>query len=369
MKIKVNGTIPDKYRSTEGRIIIVNGTEATNGTGASEETQGPAPSAGLLGFGKLTKNANENTKQQVMFKNYNAGTVLKKFIKFTVKIIFGTSSRRRLDEKTVNATGTLEENENEVYTYNVTYEGTSGLNITSYESNGDYCFYSEGNEGQCDATTVVGSSDMNVDYELKQHFMERDGQSNFFVDNTDSFDLNVVLNDNDVLKDNSDITFNCLNSTNSKEINTECLLTNVNAKRYKITCKPTEVIYTTINKVNLIYSVTSRRNIRILDDATEKHLYTLRNSTNGNETLLFIPNNTNSTIPSDDTTKYKFKTNRTSKKGLNGGAITAMVLASVAALAGLVAAIYCLNRPKPNIVNNNTATSHVIYSSQNKMNI
>ena len=160
-----------------------------------------------------------------------------------------------------------------------------------------------------------------------------------------------------------------MNGTDSREINTECLLTNVNAKRYKITCKPTEVISTTVDKVKLIYNVTARRNIRVLDDTKKQHIYTLDNNTNGTETLLFIPNNTNSTIPSDDTTKYKFKTNRTSKKGLNGGAITAIVLASVAALAGLVAAIYCLNRPKPNIVNNNTATSHVIYSSQNKMNI
>ena len=88
---------------------------------------------------------------------------------------------------------------------------------------------------------------MNVDYDLKYHFMERDGQNNFFVNNTDSFDLNVVLNDNDVLEDNSNITFNCLNGTDLTEISTECSLTNVNGKRYKINCKPTEVLYTTIN--------------------------------------------------------------------------------------------------------------------------
>ena len=221
-------------------------------------------------------------------------------------------------------------------------------------------------EGQCDATTVVGSSDMNVDYELKQHFMERDGQSNFFVDNSDSFDLNVVLNDNDVLKDNSDITFNCLNSTNSKEINTVCLLTNVNAKRYKITCKPTEVISTTVDKVKLIYNVTARRNIRVLDDTKEQHIYTLDNNTNGNETLLFIPNNTNSTIPDDDTTTFnRYRKNKTSKKGLTGGAIAAIVLASVAALVAVVASIYCLNRPKPNVVTN----THEISSSINQMKV
>ena len=122
-------------------------------------------------------------------------------------------------------------------------------------------------------------------------------------------------------------------------------------------------------RVNLIYNVTSRRNIRVLADTKEQHLYTLNNGTNGNETLVFIPNNTNSTTPIDnteDTTVLKFKTNRTSNNGLNGGAITAIVLASVAALIGLVAAIYCLNRPKANTID---TTNQEISSSQNQMKI
>lgn len=98
----------------------------------------------------------------------------------------------------------------------------------------------------------------------------------------------------------------------------------------------------------------------------EKHLYTLRNSTNGNETLLFIPNNTNSTIPDDDTTTFnRYRKNKTSKKGLTGGAIAAIVLACVAALVAVVAAIYCLNRPKPNVVTN----THEISSSINQMKV
>ena len=383
----LNGVIPDKYRTTEGRIIIGDGTssseeiettevaETTEETKKNEESkdtiesESPVESVGLLGFGRLIKNTNENAKQQIMFKNYDIFNELKKFIRFTVIIIYRTSNLRRLAEKTVNATGTRDKHDNGVDIYNVTYEGTSDLNIESYKSNGDYCFYDEGSEAQSETRTVVGNADMNVDYDLKYHFMERDGQNNFFVNNTDSFDLNVVLNDNDVLEDNSNITFNCLNGTDLTEISTECSLTNVNGKRYKINCKPTEVLYTTINRVNLIYNVTSRRNIRVLADTKEQHLYTLNNGTNGNETLVFIPNNTNSTTPIDnteDTTVHKFKTNRTSNNGLNGGAITAIVLACFAALIGLVAAIYCLNRPKANTID---TTNQEISSSQNQMKI
>ena len=125
------------------------------------------------------------------------------------------------------------------------------------------------------------------------------------------------------------------------------------------------MIYTTVNKVTLKYNFTSRRNIRVLAETTEQHIYTFNGAYN--ETLVFIPNNTNSTIDTTDDTVYKFKTNKTSKNGLNGGAITAIVLASVAALAGLVAAIYCLNRPKPNMVSNMNAQE--VITSQNKINV
>jgi len=91
----LNGVIPEKYRTTEGRIIIVNGTTAT------EE----ADNVGLLAFGRLIQITNENAKQQVFFKNYDTVNALKKFVKFTVTIIYSTSSLRRLAEKTVNSTG------------------------------------------------------------------------------------------------------------------------------------------------------------------------------------------------------------------------------------------------------------------------
>jgi hypothetical protein len=358
----LNGVIPEKYRTTEGRIIIVNGTTAT------EE----ADNVGLLAFGRLIQITNENAKQQVFFKNYDTVNVLKKFVKFTVTIIYSTSSLRRLAEKTVNATGIKERNEtneNGVDIYNVTYEGTSGLNIESSKSNGDYCFYDEGGEAQCETRKVVGNADMNVNFDTKIHNMIRDGQNSFFVNNTDSFDLNVVLNDAYSLEDNSNITFKCLNGTDLNDFYMDCLLTNVNAKKYKINCKPTEPIYTTIKTVELIYNITGRRNIRILEEIKEQHRYTtFPNDTNANESLVFIPNNTNSTTPTDDDTIYKFKKNRTSKNGLNSGAITAIVLASVAALAGVAAAIYCLNRPKPNMVSNMT-NAHGVYSSQNQMNV
>ena len=351
----LNGRIPDKYNSTEGRIIIVNKTEET------EETEESVNSVNLLGFGRLIKNTNENAKQQVIFKNYNANAKLKKFLKFTAKIIYNTRSLRYLEEKTINATGTQEKIENEVYTFNVTYGDTSNVDISSVESNGDYCFYDEGNEGECDKIPVVGNSDMNVDYDLKLHFMEKDDQSTFFENKTDSFDLNVKLNDNDVLKDNSNIIFNCLNGTDLKEINMDCLLSNVNGNRYKINCKPKEVIYTFANRVNLIYNVANRRNIRILDETKEKHIYTLNNS-GDREPIFFIPN-TNGT--DDETGLNKFKTHKTSEKGLNGGAITAIVLCSVAALAAVVITIYFLNRHKPNANNN----IHEITTSKNQMNI
>ena len=95
----------------------------------------------------------------------------------------------------------------------------------------------------------------------------------------------------------------------------------------------------------IIYNVSSKRKHRNLNGVETKHLYSL-NITDKDYIINFTyTNNTDDTDNSTDFNKVRKIFRGSSKKGLTGGAIAAIVIASVLALVGIGIIFLIIKKP------------------------
>jgi len=287
----------------------------------------------LSSFGNYTKPTANSDAYNYLYITGNQYILngLEKFIRFNTTIKYLNEST------TIEANGTLIENNQtkDIAVYNITYYGTKNKNIISIEPPKNIEF-SENltNYERYNETSI--SSDLNL-LEEEEIIIERMSNINGLKDNnstsfTYEFNLtgdpifNLGIQKDAYLKyhPNNNISMN-------DEI--KCVVQHF-ALIYRMICTPTKNVYTNFNTTKII----------------------ILNITSSNSRLRALQSTTNRTIlPPFDTKEIinfiypNYHVYRKIKKsGLSAGAIVAIVLATVAAVAALGIAIFFLGRAKAN---------------------
>ena len=287
----------------------------------------------LSSFGNYTKPTENSDAYNYLYITGNQYILngLEKFIRFNTTIKYLNEST------TIEANGTLIENNQtkDIAVYNITYYGTKNKNIISIEPPKNIEFsQNETNYERYNEISI--SPDLNL-LEEEEIIIERMSNINGLKDNNSTsfayeFNLtgdpifNIGIQKNAYLKyhPNNNISMN-------DEI--KCVVQHF-ALIYRMICTPTKNVYTNFNTTKII----------------------ILNITSSNSRLRALQSTTNRTIlpPSDtkeiiDFTYPNYHVYRKIKKsGLSAGAIVAIVLATVAAVAALGIAIFFLGRAKAN---------------------
>ena len=287
----------------------------------------------LSSFGNYTKPTANSDAYNYLYITGNQYILngLEKFIRFNTTIKYLNEST------TIEANGSLIENNQtkDIVVYNITYYGTKNKSIISMEPP-KYIEFSENgtNYERYNETSI--SSNLNL-LEEEEIIIERMSNINGLKDNnstsfTYEFNLtgdpifNIGIQKDAYLKyhPNNNISMN-------DEI--KCVVQHF-ALIYRMICTPKKNVYTNFNTTKII----------------------ILNITSSNSRLRALQSTTNRTIlpPSDTKEIINFTYpnyhvyRKTKKSGLSAGAIVAIVLATVAAVAALGIAIFFLGRAKAN---------------------
>jgi len=294
----------------------------------------------LSSFGNYTKPTANSDAYNYLYITGNQYILngLEKFIRFNTTIKY--NNLRYLEESTtIEANGTLIENNQtkDIAVYNVTYYGTKNKNIISIEPPKIIEFSENGtNYENYNENEISISPDLYL-LEEEEIIIERMSNINGLKDNnstsfTYEFNLtgdpifNLGIQKDAYLKyhPNNNISMN-------DEI--KCVVQHFSLI-YRMICTPTKNVYTNFNTTKII----------------------ILNITSSNSRLRALQSTTNRTIlPPFDTkeiinfTYPNYHVYRKIKKsGLSAGAIVAIVLATIAAVAALGIAIFFLGRAKAN---------------------
>lgn len=287
----------------------------------------------LSSFGNYTKPTANSDAYNYLYITGNQYILngLEKFIRFNTTIKY-------LDESTtIEANGTLIENNQtkDMAVYNITYYGTKNKNIISMEPPKYIEFSQNGTNYERYNETSI-SPDLYL-LEEEEIIIERMSNVTGLMDkNSTSFTYDFSLTGDPIFnigiqKDaylkyhpNNNITMN-------DEI--QCVVQHFSYS-YRMICTPKKNVYTNLNTTKII----------------------ILNITSSNSRLRALQSTTNRTIlpPSDTKEIINFTYpnyhvyRKIKKSGLSAGAIVAIVLATVAAVAALGIAIFFLGRAKAN---------------------
>jgi hypothetical protein len=308
-------------------------------------------SADLYGFENYSHPNGENAKNVAVF--FGTPNILKKYLRFRAKIIYGSngsnSNLRFLEEIKTNATGEIDPDstniDNGQANYIMEYEGTKNIsNILSIESLGEYQTGDSLNSLSPILVFIVGNyiNLTNSGLLPKPVFI-------YFKDKPiidgNSFSLKFELQ-------SKHTTLNITNKhpayldytsmeTSQRDIIDSCTIGN-NTNIFTINCEPKKDIYTLLNSLIIrVPNITTSRKLRFLQSS-------------GNSTIHFTK-----TTSGDIQFEYNpeintFGRKSSKKKGLSGGAIAAIVLATIAAVAAVGVAIFFLNRGPINPIKTST---------------
>ena len=301
----------------------------------------------LLGFGNYVK---QNTSENARNLAYFLGTAnnLKKYVRFTA-IIRNTnsSSLRALQGTNVTATGNLKsiELETGLAIYDVSYEGTAGMtgNLLIISGN-DYKFSNDINNFDSSAVTVIiigqNINITNTDA-LVAEFINTMSEKPTYSGNSFSFDMRFPNTTQKLnISDKQTMYLDYYNLENSERDEIDCSIEN-KTSYFTILCEPKKDVYTQFKTLIMKIPNLSSRRLRFLQTA-------------GNSTYL-APLNANGDIQFEYNPEVNtFARKASKKKGLSGGAIAAIVLATVAAIAAVGIAMFFLNRGPVNPIKTST---------------
>ena len=287
----------------------------------------------LSSFGNYTKPTANSDAYNYLYITGNQYILngLEKFIRFNTTIKYLNEST------TIEANGTLIENNQtkDIAVYNITYYGTKNKNIISIEPP-KYIEFSENgtNYERYNETSI--SPDLNL-LEEEEIIIERMSNVTGLMDkNSTSFTYDFSLTGDPIFnigiqKDaylkyhpNNNITMN-------DEI--QCVVQHFSYS-YRMICTPKKNVYTNFNttKIIILNITSSNSRLRVLQSTT-------------NRTIL-PPSDTKEIINFTYPNYHVYR--KIKKSGLSAGAIVAIVLATVAAVAALGIAIFFLGRAKAN---------------------
>ena len=289
---------------------------------------------------------NKNAKNKAYFR----GTLnnLKNYVRFTARIIFNSTTLRNLQEshKDVNATGERVDYDlnTGLFIYDVSYNDTA--NITSkirIESLHDYKFSNNLKSFPSTAVTVIVINEnlnlTNEKSEIPEMVTYISSKPN--IDSTSfSFDLKFPSSNESFINGKQPVYLNYYNLENSNYSEINCTIEN-KTQLCSILCEPKKDVYTQFKRMQVKVPRIPSRRLRFLDSRENKTFFTPTNATGD---IQFEYN------PEVNT----FARKASKKKGLSGGAIAAIVLATVAAVAAVGIAMFFLNRGPVNPIKTST---------------
>ena len=312
-----------------------------------------------IGFGNYKKpTATANATNDLFFTGTQyALNRLKECVRFKTTIVY--KSLRILEESIqVTAFGnqTGNDQEKDYVIYHITYPNTANKAIISFTSPTSVDFSSDGitytkSDEEID---VFPNLDLTNTKNLSIERMEFLGEPDTSTSNTLSFDFNVSGGLR--LRDDKLAYLSYIPNDSGNRTEIKCYIKN-NTLPYRMVCSPKHSIIARINQlIFYIPKVSSSRRLSSLSDETN---ITLLPPTNATGIMEYYYN------PSDGNTFSR----KTTSNGLSAGAIVAIVLATVAAVAAVGVAFLLLNRvtvtPSPiktttdvNFANTSTNINH-----------
>ena len=289
----------------------------------------------VVGFGNYkpaTQNADARNQLFFTGTQYSLNE-LEKYVRFNVTIKYN-GLRNLQEQKDITATGIQAniDQENDFAIYNVSYPNTMNKNIismtvpTKFEFSVNNETYTKIDENIYIPSDLNLTNTENVTVERIEYLSLPDTSTS----NSLSFDFNVSkLN----LRDDKTayLSYYPFNMGDRKEI--KCYIENKTLP-YRISCSPKQYIYTQMNTLKFIIPEikSSSRRLRSLSTETNRTIYP---PTNYSGIMEYEYNPTGNVF-----------SRKTASNGLSAGAIVAIVLATVAAVACVALAFFFLNRVK-----------------------
>ena len=294
----------------------------------------------LLGFGDYHP---PNTNGQIDAENraYFKGTInnLKKYMKFTAKIINSTTLRFLEESFNVTAYGVMDidniDLDNGLVIYNITYSGTSNCkSILRMDSFNDYTFSDDNKTfSQSSAQMVYINENINLTNaeEMIIDFITFNS-SNRFESNSFSFDFAIPnAKQKFNISDKGVAYLNYKNMENSTRYEIGCSMEN-KSNLYTIFCKPNQDVYTQLKTIRIkIPQVQTTKRLRFLDEVGNITFHAPQTQS-GDIQFDYIPH------------LNKFSRKDSKNSGLSAGAIVAIILSSLAVIVAVALAIYFLNK-------------------------
>ena len=324
--------------SYEPKILIFSNETVNDLLAYSNYTNSKVELLGYDNYTGPTKNTNASNRVHLR----GSFDKLKKYLRFTARI--KTSSRlilRFLEQYTnVNATGIRTDESSDLnnghIVYDVTFENTTNLNILGIENLMDFNFSDDNSSYSTYKSIQVtditrGHSNPMAEGEVEyQPFNLTEKSPNINTSGT-SFSFNINIQNDSSLSSEHNVNLSYASNVDNTENETDqCSLEKKSANVYNLKCSPKYDIYTKFSSLFIEILLNSR--LRLLQsDGNILQLYPA-NDLDGNINFKYVPN----------VRDYK-----ADKKGLSGGAITAIVLSTVAVIAALGAIIFFLNRKEP----------------------
>ena len=332
----------------------------------NSKTGNPNKNATIISIGNFNSN---NALKDAVGKIYlkcgdYALKYLKEFIRFYVDINYNPRTNLRMlqNKEQIEVIGkkNLSEISKNIVSYDLTYKNTTNKTILEISSPSNISF--------SDNDKFIGeNNEMNIEFTKgeKYEFLEKgekryepmyltknnkkneydEGNYNATI-NSDSFSFGFDTQ-GDILKieNNTDVEVS-YKPNNEERYFDKCIIEKTGNESYNIKCSPKRSVYALMNtlRIDITNLLKKRRlqsvRVRILEDAI-------------NTTLIPDPDSTG-VIDYTYEPKINKVIPRRSSGGLSGGAITAIVLASVAAVLAVLILIFFCNRPlSPDAKNNN----------------
>ena len=265
---------------------------------------------------------------------------LKKYLRFTARIRRSSSLRLLQEYINVTANGVRDDTNSDLnygkFIYNVTYENTINMDIIEIERTSNFNFSDDNSKDSSFSSIDVydvtnGTSNLmeteSTDYEpFKLGNSEDSTNKN---GSSFSFDINIPNNITNLNEKKASLSYISINENKRNETNQCSIKKNGNNNYdYKLICSPKHDIYAPFSSIIIKIPINTQNRLRILQSSANNiQLYPENNPTE-NINYIYKPN---------------VKTYERDKKGLSGGAIAAIVLATVAVVAAIGAILFFFN--------------------------
>ena len=271
---------------------------------------------------------------------------LKKYLRFTARIRRSSSLRLLQEYINVTANGVRDDTNSDLnygkFIYNVTYENTINMDIIEIERTSNFNFSDDNSKDSSFSSIDVydvtnGTSDLmeteSTDYEPFN--LENSEDSTNKNGTSFSFDINIPNNITNLNEKKASLSYISINENKRNETNQCSIKKNGNNNYdYKLICSPKHDINAPFSSIIIKIPINIQNRLRILQSSANNiQLYPENNPTE-NINFIYKPN---------------VKTYERDKKGLSGGAIAAIVLATVAVVAAIGAILFFFNRKGPSV--------------------